>query len=90
MDAISNLGLGFFSLSELGEAFRANRLALKKTQSDIAKQVGCRRQTIADLEAGKNVETYTLMSALSALGKGLMIVDARVDFDRISEMFQDD
>lgn len=90
MDAKTNIGTGLFSASELGKSFRANRDALKLTQIDIAKKVGCRRQTIADIEAGKNVEIYTLMAALSALGKGLEIVDARVDFDRISEMFNDD
>lgn len=81
---------GLFSATDLGAAFRANRRALHQTQTDVAKRVGCRRQTIADIEAGKNVEIYTLIAALSALGKGLEIVDARVDYDRIAEIFSDD
>jgi len=81
---------GVFSAVDLGIAFRANRVALHKTQEAIALRVGCRRQTIADIEAGKNVELYTLIAALSALGKGLDIVDARVDYDRITEIFKDD
>lgn len=81
---------GLFSAVELGKALRANRQALHKTQEYVAKRVGCRRQTIADIEAGKNVEIYTLIAALSALGKGLEIVDARVDYDRIMEIFNAD
>jgi hypothetical protein len=42
-----------FSAAELGASFRANRLALRKTLQWVATRVGCRRQTIADLEAGK-------------------------------------
>jgi len=90
MRGITNMVVGIFSAVDLGKTFRANRRALKKTQAAIAQQVGCRRQTIADIEAGKNVEIYTLIAALSALGKGLEIVDARVDVDRISEIFDGD
>lgn len=90
MFGIYNMETGLFSASAFGEAFRKNRRALHKTQEFVAKQVGCRRQTIADIEAGKNVAIYTLMAALSALGKGVQIIDARVDYDRITEMFDDD
>ena len=79
-----------FSMGDLGSAFRANRKMLKKTQQWVADRVGCRRQTIADLEAGKNVETYTMMAALSALGKGLSITDIRPDFDQLGEIFKDE
>lgn len=79
-----------FSCSELGAAYRAERKALGQTQAGIAKRVGCRRQTIADIEAGKNVAMYTLMAALSALGKGLVIMDARVDYDNLAAMFPDE
>ena len=85
-----NISAGLFSAAGLGAAFRANRRALRQTQASVALRVGCRRQTIADIESGKNVEIYTLMAALSALGKGLVIVDARVDLDRLAEMFADD
>ncbi len=90
MDGITNMKTGLFSAVDLGKAFRANRRALQQTQATIAKRVGCRRQTIADIEAGKNVEIYTLIAALSAMGKGLEIVDARVDYDQIAEIFNDD
>ena len=79
-----------FSCSELGAAYRAERKALGQTQAGIAKRVGCRRQTIADIEAGKNVAMYTLMAALSALGKGLVIMDAKVDLDNLAAMFPDE
>lgn len=81
MNDKTNIEVGLFSAAALGEAFRANRRALHQTQASIALRVGCRRQTIGDIESGKNVEIYTLMAALSALGKGLLIVDARVDYD---------
>jgi hypothetical protein len=56
----------------------------------IAARVGCRRQTIVDLEAGRNVELNALFGALGALGKGLAIVDARVDVERLNEVFRDE
>ena len=90
MSGMANMKTGLFSASDLGASFRETRRALGKTQAQIAGLVGCRRQTIADLEAGKNVEIYTLMSALSALGKGLKIVDSRVDYDQIAEIFNDE
>jgi hypothetical protein len=52
--------------------------------------VGCRRQTIIDLEAGRNVELNVLFGALAALGKGLAIVDARIDVERLNEVFRDE
>ena len=80
---------GIFSASGLGAAFRANRVALRKSQQWVAARVGCRRQTIADLEAGKNVELYTVFAALSALDKGLAIIDVRPEFNRLSELFDE-
>jgi DNA-binding XRE family transcriptional regulator len=56
----------------------------------VAERVGVRRQTIADLEAGRNVALNVLMGAVGALGKGLAIVDARVDLERLDEIFGDD
>jgi hypothetical protein len=52
--------------------------------------VGVRRQTIADLEAGRNVELKVLFGALAALGKALAIVDARVDLERLDEVFREE
>ena len=50
--------------------------------------MGCRRQTVVDLEAGRNVSVYTLMAALAALGKGLSIVNARPDIDQIQNLLE--
>ena len=79
-----------FTTSQLGIAFRANRRALHKTQQWVAERVGCRRQTIADLEAGKNIEVYTLFAALAALDKGLTIIDSRLELDRIKSALDAD
>ena len=75
---------------DLGAWLRAEREALGRTQSWLATRVGTRRQTIADLEAGRNVSVRLLFGALSALGKGLQIVDARLEVDRLKEVFPDD
>jgi HTH-type transcriptional regulator/antitoxin HipB len=75
---------------ELGQRLRAERRARGRTQAWLAERVGCRRQTIAELEAGRNVATHILMGALAALGKGLIIADARIDLERIGDAFGDE
>lgn len=75
---------------DLGRAFKAERRALGKTQQDIADSTDYRRQTIVDLEAGRNVSMHTLFAALAALGKGLAIVDTRLDLDQLQRMFGND
>lgn len=82
--------LGYFSARELGEAFRAERKALGRSQAWVADQCKCRRQTIIDLEHGKNVKVFTLIAALTALGKGMCIVDRRIDIDLVGELFTED
>lgn len=72
---------------DLGRAFKAERRALGKTQQDIADSTHYRRQTIVDLEAGRNVSMQTLFAALAALGKGLAIIDTRLDLDQLQRMF---
>lgn len=79
-----------YSAKELGALVRAERKARGRSQAWIAERVGCRRQTIADLEAGRNVALNILMGALTALGKGLSIVDARVELEQLEEIFGDD
>jgi transcriptional regulator with XRE-family HTH domain len=79
-----------YSARELGALVRAERKARGRSQEWIAERVGCRRQTIADLEAGRNVALNILMGALAALGKGTAIVDARVELERLEEIFGDD
>lgn len=73
----------------LGKAFRAERMALGLSQQAVAASAGARRQTIVDLEAGRNVSVRTLFAALAALGKGLSIVDTRLDLDRIHLLLDD-
>jgi transcriptional regulator with XRE-family HTH domain len=72
---------------ELGAWIRSERATLGRTQSWLATRVGTRRQTIADLEAGRNVAVGILFGVLTALGKGLQIVDTRIEHDRLKEAF---
>ena len=75
---------------DLANWLRSERKAQGRSQAWIAARVGCRRQTIVDLEAGRNVELSALFGALAALGKGLAIVDARIDVERLNEIFRDE
>jgi transcriptional regulator with XRE-family HTH domain len=79
-----------YTPKDLGALVRAERKARGRSQEWIAERVGCRRQTIADLEAGRNVALNVLVGALAALGKGLAVVDARADFEHLAEIFSDD
>ena len=79
-----------YTPKDLGALIRAERKARGRSQEWIAERVGCRRQTIADLEAGRNVALNVVMGALAALGKGLAVVDARVDLEHLAEIFSDD
>lgn len=79
-----------YTAAELGALIRAERKARGRSQEWVAERVGCRRQTLADLEAGRNVALNILMGALAALGKGLAVVDARVELERLEEIFGDD
>jgi transcriptional regulator with XRE-family HTH domain len=73
----------------LGQSFKAERRALGKTQQQVADAAGYRRQTIVDLEAGRNVSLHTLFAALAALGKGLAITNARPDLDQLQQLLDD-
>ena len=79
-----------FSATEFGAALRAERIALGKTLQWVAERVGCRRQTISDLVAGKNVGLYTAFAALAALDKGLSIVDSRIELERLKDLLDED
>lgn len=79
-----------FSASDVGLLIRSERRARGLTQQELANKIRCSRQTIIEIESGGNVSLYTLMSILSGLGKGLEIVDARIDVDRLAEIFGDD
>ena len=56
------------------------------TQDDVAAAVGTRRQTIADLEGGRNVGSHIVFAVLAALGKMVAITDARPDLETIRAM----
>ena len=73
-----------------GKMLRDERKALGKTQSDIAALAGTRRQTIADLESGKNVGTRCLFTMLAALGKTVSIAAARPDYETMRAMLEED
>jgi transcriptional regulator with XRE-family HTH domain len=79
-----------YTAKELGQQVRAERKARGRSQEWVAERVGCRRQTIADLEAGRNVALHILMGTLAALGKGVAIVDAQVELEHLEETFSDD
>jgi transcriptional regulator with XRE-family HTH domain len=87
---MTGIAAGYFSARELGSAFRAERKALGFTQQQVADKCRFRRATISEIEAGKNVELFTLMTALTALGKGLSIVDRRISRDQLSGIFDEE
>lgn len=76
---IPNIMKPILNVKDLGERIRWERKAQARTQSWVANVVGCRRQTIADLESGRNVGITQLVRTTSALGKALAIVDAPVE-----------
>lgn len=48
----------------IGQVLRQRRKSMGLTQDQVAKVFGVRRQTIADLEAGKNVGSHLLLKAM--------------------------
>ena len=90
MSVKANYMKAALNAQDLASWLRSERTAQGRSQAWIAARVGCRRQTIVDLEAGRNVELNALFGALAALGKGLAIVDARVDVERLDEVFRDE
>ena len=64
---------------DFGQMFCAERKAVGMTQLQVAQSVGCRRQTISDLEAGKNIGLLTIFTALSAIGKTIAIQSNHFD-----------
>jgi transcriptional regulator with XRE-family HTH domain len=77
-------------LKSLGATFKRERLAVGLTQAEVAHKAGLRRETIIQLESGASVSANTLIQATSALGKTLAIVDRRLDYDRLDEVFNED
>jgi DNA-binding XRE family transcriptional regulator len=84
MKATTRLGLpAASSLAELGLLFRSERKAQGLTQSQVAERVSCQRQTIADLEVGRNVTTQVLFKALGALGKQVQVISLGIDLENV-------
>jgi transcriptional regulator with XRE-family HTH domain len=75
---------------EFGVIYRAERKAQGKTLQEIAELVGCRRQTIADIEAGKSVGMLTVFMALAALGKCVEVKSTRYEFGSIPDLMEND
>lgn len=78
------------NLKEIGKMFRAERKALGRTQADVARDSGLRRETIIRIEAGENIDMITFLKATSAIRKGLRLAASRPDYDTIKELFRDD
>jgi transcriptional regulator with XRE-family HTH domain len=56
--------------SQVGNILREKRKSQGLTQDELAKLMGVRRQTLADLELGKNVGSHLLFSVMTYLGLG--------------------
>ena len=78
------------NLLELGRSFRRERKALGKTQSQVANDASLRRETIIRIEAGKNIDALTLLKAISALGKGLLMTSSRPSYEELKGLFNED
>jgi transcriptional regulator with XRE-family HTH domain len=78
------------NLKEIGEMFRAERKTLGRTQAEVARDSGLRRETIIRIEAGENIDMITFLKATSAIRKGLRLATSRPDYDTIKELFRDD
>lgn len=81
--------ISIFTASDLGQQLRAERKTLGLTQQQLATRVGVTRQTVIDVEHGKNVSLYIVMGVLAALGKALKITDARASVDDVRAMFDE-
>jgi DNA-binding XRE family transcriptional regulator len=79
--------MGALSPYDFGLQFKAERRALKRSQVWVAEHAGVSRETIVLLERGENVGLHIVMRALGALGKGLLIVSDRPDYDQVKAMF---
>lgn len=89
---MAKIQLGYFSPKELGQAVRAERKALGRTQQWVAEKCQIRMATVSAVENGQNVELFTVMKILTALGKGLQIVDRHITLDLLAaaDLFEDE
>lgn len=88
MWAMANMLMGALTPADFGQQFKAERLALKRTQGWVAENAHVRRETIVQLERGENVGLHIVMRALGVLGKGLLIVSDRPDYDQMKALLK--
>ena len=89
MTAVRTMGRAQDAIT-FGKLVRAERKALGFTQEKLAHSLGIRRQSLMDLEAGKNVGIHFAFAVLGGLGKMVSITDARPDMETIRVMLGDD
>ncbi len=77
-------------LRELGELFRRERKALGLTQAEVAKKANCRRQTIADIEAGRSVTTLTFFNAILSIQKQIQLCSLGLDLENVRALLGPD
>lgn len=53
---------------QIGTLLREKRKSMGLTQDELAQKMGVRRQTLADLELGKNVGSHLLVNVMTHLG----------------------
>ena len=53
---------------QIGAVLREKRKAMGLTQDELSQKMGVRRQTLADLELGKNVGSHLLINVMTYLG----------------------
>ena len=53
---------------QIGGVLREKRKAMGLTQDELSQKMGVRRQTLADLELGKNVGSHLLINVMTYLG----------------------
>lgn len=76
--------------AELGNLIRTARRSQKRTQAWVAEHAGLQsRQTVIDLEAGRNISLRTLMGVLIALGLRIRLEPkpAQLNYHRLREVF---
>lgn len=78
-----------YTAQDLGRLIRDTRKALGRSQTELATALKVRRQTIAELEQGANVGLHVMFSALTYLGKGVAITDARPTAEALQLLLDD-
>jgi HTH-type transcriptional regulator / antitoxin HipB len=88
MSAMSDIRA--YTTADLGRSIRTERKALGLTQESLARKAQISRQTLIELEQGKNTSAYVLMGVLAAIGKALVVTDARPTVEQLQAILADD